>query len=164
MISRVVVSSAAKTFSVTGWKTGWACAPTRLLDGVLAAKQFLTFVAGGPFQPAVAYGLNNELGWVEQLRKNLQHKRDQLATALAEGGFDVRRSDGSYFVCADIGPLGEDDAQVFCRALPERIGVAAVPVSAFVDHPQDWNRLVRFTFCKREETLARGIERLHHLR
>lgn len=160
----VVVSSAAKTFSVTGWKTGWVCAPTRLLDGVLAAKQFLTFVAGGPFQPAVAYGLSNELDWVEQLRKSLQHKKNLLSTALAEGGFDVRRSDGSYFVCADITPLGETDAAGFCRALPERIGVAAVPVSVFTDHPEDWNRLVRFTFCKREETLARGVERLHLLR
>jgi N-succinyldiaminopimelate aminotransferase len=160
----IVVSSAGKTFSVTGWKTGWVCAPTRLVDGVLAAKQFLTFVAGGPFQPAVAYGLANELEWVEKLRINLQHKRDQLSSALSDGGFDVRRSDGGYFVCADIGPLGSDDAQAFCRALPERIGVAAVPVSVFTDHPQDWNRLVRFTFCKREETIARGVERLHGLR
>jgi N-succinyldiaminopimelate aminotransferase len=108
--------------------------------------------------------LNNEQGWVGQLRKTLQHKRDVLSAALAEGGFDVRRSDGSYFVCADIAPLGESDAAAFCRALPERIGVAAVPVSVFTDHPEDWNRLVRFTFCKREETLARGLERLHHLR
>ncbi|MCX5045687.1 pyridoxal phosphate-dependent aminotransferase [Aldersonia sp. NBC_00410] len=160
----IVVSSAAKTFSVTGWKTGWVCAPTHLLDGVLAAKQFLTFVAGGPFQPAVAYGLDHELGWVAELRTSLQRKRDELSAALADVGFDVRRSEGSYFVCADISPLGETDAQAFCRALPERIGVAAVPVGAFTDHPQDWDRLVRFTFCKRTETLARGVERLQRLR
>jgi N-succinyldiaminopimelate aminotransferase len=159
----IVVSSAAKTFSVTGWKTGWACAPARLLDGVLAAKQFMSFVAGGPFQPAVAYGLENELGWVAELRTTLQHKRDRLSEALTEVGFDVRRSDGSYFVCADISPLGETDAQAFCRALPERIGVAAVPVGVFTDHPQEWDRLVRFTFCKRDETLARGVQRLHRL-
>lgn len=156
----VVVSSAAKTFSVTGWKTGWACAPTHLLDGVLAAKQFLTFVAGGPFQPAVAYALDHEQSWITTLRATLQDKRDRLAAALQATGLAVHRSDGSYFVCADIAPLGESDALAFCRALPERIGVAAVPVSAFVDHPQEWKTLVRFTFCKREDTLARGIERL----
>ena len=136
----VVASSAAKTFNVTGWKTGWVCAPAPLLDGVLAAKQFMTFVAGGPFQPAIAYALEHEMAWVERLREELQRRRDLLIPALRAAGFDVRRSDGTYFVCADIAPFGETDALAFCRALPERIGVAAVPVSVFTDHPDTGTR------------------------
>ncbi len=159
----VVVSSAAKTFNVTGWKTGWVCAPAGLVDAVLAAKQFLTFVAGGPFQPAVAYALEHELEWVRQLRATLSDKRTRLSAALAEAGFEVRRSDGGYFVCADITPLGEPDALAFCRALPERIGVAAVPVSVFADDVAAWNTLVRFTFCKQEPTIAEGVRRLANL-
>ncbi|MBJ8344228.1 pyridoxal phosphate-dependent aminotransferase [Antrihabitans sp. YC2-6] len=159
----VVISSAAKTFSVTGWKTGWACGPEQLIDGVRAAKQFMTFVAGGPFQPAVAYALEHEQPWVHTLRDTLQDKYVRLSKALDEAGFDVKRSEGSYFVCADITPLGETDALDFCRKLPARIGVAAVPVSVFTDHPENWNSLVRFTFCKNEETISAGIERLHRL-
>ncbi|MVU79194.1 pyridoxal phosphate-dependent aminotransferase [Nocardia sp. ET3-3] len=156
----VVVSSAAKTFSVTGWKIGWACAPAPLLDAVLAAKQFLTFVGGGPFQPAVAHALNTEQQWVAALRETLSEKRLRLSAALAEAGFEVKRSDGTYFVCADITPLGASDAYRFCRELPERLGVAAVPVSVFADDKAAWNRLVRFTFCKKEETIAEGVRRL----
>lgn len=159
----VVVSSAAKTFSVTGWKTGWACGPADLIDGVRAAKQFMTFVAGGPFQPAVAYALDHEQDWVVGLRAQLQDKRTRLSAALTDAGFGVKRSDGGYFVCADIGLLGETDAIEFCRSLPERVGVAAVPVSAFADSVASWNRLVRFTFCKRDETLDAGIAGLGRL-
>lgn len=156
----VVVSSAAKTFSVTGWKTGWALGPANLIDGVLAAKQFLTFVAGGPFQPAVAHALNNELGWVAEQRAALSDKRLRLSAALAETGFGVKASGGGYFVCADITPLGASDGLAFCRELPKRLGVAAVPVSVFADDRASWDHLIRFTFCKRDETLDEGVRRL----
>lgn len=156
----VVVSSAAKTFSVTGWKIGWACGPTDLIDGVIAAKQFLSYVGGGPFQPAVAYALRHELAWVDDLRKSLSEKRIQLSTALSMAGFVAYRSEGGYFVCADVAGCGASDALEFCRELPGRIGVAAVPVSAFVDATDTWNHLVRFTFCKKEETLREGVRRL----
>ncbi|MEU7138889.1 pyridoxal phosphate-dependent aminotransferase [Nocardia sp. NPDC046473] len=156
----VVVSSAAKTFSVTGWKTGWACGPAELIDGVLAAKQFLTFVAGGPFQPAVAHALNHELEWVAGLRDTLSDRRLRLAAALADTGFGVKSSPGGYFVCGDITPLGASDGLAFCRELPKRLGVAAVPVSVFADDAAAWNHLVRFTFCKRDETLDEGVRRL----
>ncbi|MFE3222296.1 pyridoxal phosphate-dependent aminotransferase [Nocardia sp. NPDC059228] len=156
----IVISSAAKTFSVTGWKIGWACAPAPLLDAVLAAKQFLTFVGGGPFQPAVAHALNTEQQWVAALRDTLSEKRLRLSAALADAGFGVKRSDGTYFVCADITPLGASDAYAFCKELPERLGVAAVPVSVFADDKAAWNHLVRFTFCKKEETIAEGVRRL----
>lgn len=156
----IVVSSAAKTFSVTGWKTGWALGPAELIDGVLAAKQFLTFVAGGPFQPAVAHALNNELDWVAALRDTLSDKRLRLAAALKDTGFEVKESAGGYFICADITPLGATDGLAFCRELPARLGVAAVPLIAFADHVEAWNHLVRFTFCKRDETLDEGVRRL----
>ncbi|WP_282784368.1 pyridoxal phosphate-dependent aminotransferase [Nocardia sp. CC201C] len=156
----VVISSAAKTFSVTGWKIGWACAPAPLLDGVLAAKQFLTFVGGGPFQPAVAHAIEHEQRWVADLREALADKRLRLSSALAEAGFAVKRSDGTYFVCADITLLGATDALAFCRELPARLGVVAVPVSVFADDRAAWNHLVRFAFCKRDETMEEGVRRL----
>ncbi|MGQ4616761.1 pyridoxal phosphate-dependent aminotransferase [Nocardia sp. R7R-8] len=156
----IVVSSAAKTFSVTGWKTGWACGPADLIDGVLAAKQFLTFVAGGPFQPAVAHAINHELEWVGGLREALSQKRRRLSAALADTGMRVYPSAGGYFVVADITPLGAADGLTFCRELPKRLGVAAVPVIAFADDPAAWSHLVRFTFCKRDETLDEGVRRL----
>ncbi|KAA8886904.1 pyridoxal phosphate-dependent aminotransferase [Nocardia colli] len=156
----VVVSSAAKTFSVTGWKTGWACGPAPLIDGVLAAKQFMTFVAGGPFQPAVAHALSHELEWVAGLRDTLSEKRLRLAAALADTGLEVKQSPGGYFVCGDITPLGATDGLAFCRELPKRLGVAAVPVSVFADDAASWSHLVRFTFCKRDETLDEGVRRL----
>ncbi|OQS17385.1 aminotransferase [Nocardia donostiensis] len=160
----LVVSSAAKTFSVTGWKIGWVCGPASLIDGVIAAKQFLTFVGGGPFQPAVAHALTQELDWVARLRGVLSEERLRLSAALAELGFRVYRSSGSYFVCADIRPLGESDGLAFCRAMPHRLGVAAVPVSVFTDDAASWRHLVRFTFCKRPETLDEAIHRLGFLR
>jgi N-succinyldiaminopimelate aminotransferase len=157
----VVISSAAKTFSVTGWKIGWACGPAPLIDGVLAAKQFLTFVGGGPFQPAVAHALEHELAWVSTLRDTLADKRIRLSKALTEAGFGVKRSDGTYFVCADITPLSNADGLAFCRELPQHLGVAAVPLTAFADDKNSWNHLVRFTFCKKEKTITEGIRRLH---
>ncbi|WP_433492726.1 pyridoxal phosphate-dependent aminotransferase [Nocardia grenadensis] len=156
----LVVSSAAKTFSVTGWKIGWIGGAAPLIDAVLAAKQFLTFVGGGPFQPAVANALTHELEWVARLRARLAEQRLRLSAALTETGFRVHPSAGSYFVCADIRPTGEEDGIRFCRDLPARLGVAAVPVSVFTDDPAAWRHLVRFTFCKRPETLDEGVRRL----
>ncbi|MEU6561331.1 pyridoxal phosphate-dependent aminotransferase [Nocardia nova] len=157
----VVVSSAAKTFSVTGWKIGWACGPAPLIDGVIAAKQFLSFVGGGPFQPAVAYALEHEQAWVRELRDSLSDKRIRLSEALGDAGFTVKRSDATYFVCADISTLTAADALTFCRELPERLGVAAVPLSVFADDRPSWDRLIRFAFCKKDETLDEAVRRLH---
>jgi N-succinyldiaminopimelate aminotransferase len=156
----LVVSSAAKTFSVTGWKIGWLCGPAPLVDAALTAKQFLTFVGGGPFQPAVAHALEHEHKWVEDLRTSLADRRTRLASALSTAGFVAKRSEGGYFVCADITGLTTSDALAFCRELPARLGVAAVPVSVFADAAEPWNRLVRFTYCKNEDTLAEGVRRL----
>jgi N-succinyldiaminopimelate aminotransferase len=154
------VSSAGKTFSVTGWKIGWVCGPAHLVAAVQATKQFLTFVGGAPFQPAVAHALRAEQDWVAAHRAALQDKRHRLAAGLHTAGFGVRRSEGTYFICADIRPLGYSDGLQFCRNLPERAGVVAVPVQAFVDDLASWRHLVRFAFCKRDEVLDEAIVRL----
>ena len=159
----VTISSAGKMFNCTGWKIGWACGPAELVGAVKAAKQFLTFVGGAPFQPAVAHALDTESAWVSALRDDLSAKRDRLAAGLAAAGFGVRPSAGTYFVCADVRPLGFADGAELCWQLPERIGVAAVPVQGFTDHPELWRHVVRFAFCKRDEVLDEAIERLHKL-
>jgi N-succinyldiaminopimelate aminotransferase len=164
----VTISSAAKMFNCTGWKIGWACAPSELITGIRAAKQFLTYVGGAPFQPAVAHALHTAQAWVVALRESLQARRDRLASALAGLGFEVHHSGGTYFLCADPRPLGYADSTEFCAQLPTKVGVAAIPLSAFFDpgaeHVGTWNHLVRFTFCKREATLDEAIRRLGALR
>jgi len=168
----VTISSAAKMFNCTGWKIGWACGPAELIAGVRAAKQYLSYVGGAPFQPAVALALDTEDAWVAELRKTLQARRDRLSAGLTEIGFAVHDSYGTYFLCADPRPLGYDDSATFCAALPESVGVAAIPMSAFCDpaaaHASEqakvWNHLVRFTFCKRDDTLDEAIRRLAALR
>jgi N-succinyldiaminopimelate aminotransferase len=164
----VTISSAAKMFNCTGWKIGWACGPAELIAGVRAAKQYLSYVGGAPFQPAVADALNTEDAWVDALRDSLQDRRDRLSRGLAEIGFDVLDSAGTYFLCADPRPLGYDDSTAFCAALPELVGVAAIPMTAFCDPAAGdwdrWNHLVRFTFCKRDDTLDEAIRRLGRLR
>ena len=159
----VSISSAGKTFNCTGWKIGWVCATPELVAAVKAAKQFITFVSGGPLQPAVAYALDNELEWVEGLRTSLQDKRDRLSAGLADAGFEVRPSEGTYFVCVDVRPLGFTDAAELAWELPERVGVAAVPVKVFTDHPEEWKHLLRFAFCKRNEVIDDAVQRLRSL-
>lgn len=164
----VTISSAAKMFNCTGWKIGWACGPAHLIAGVRAAKQYLSYVGGAPFQPAVALALDTEDAWVAKLRGSLRSRRDRLSAGLSEIGFEVHDSAGTYFLCADPRPLGYDDSTAFCAALPEKAGVAAIPLSPFCDsagsHPDVWNHLVRFTFCKHEDTLDEAIRRLAVLR
>ena len=137
--------------------------PEPLVSAVRAAKQFITFVGGAPFQPAVAYALRHEMEWVEGLRTSLAGKRSRLAAGLAEAGFAVRPSEGTYFITADVRPLGFTDGAELCRALPERIGVAGVPVQVFTDRPEEWKHLVRFAFCKKDEVLDEALRRLHKL-
>lgn len=164
----ITISSAAKMFNCTGWKIGWACGPAELIAGVRAAKQYLSYVGGAPFQPAVALALDTEDAWVAALRNSLRARRDRLAAGLTEIGFAVHDSYGTYFLCADPRPLGYDDSTEFCTALPEKVGVAAIPMSAFCDpaagqasqQADVWNHLVRFTFCKRDDTLDEAIRRL----
>ncbi|MFD9699397.1 pyridoxal phosphate-dependent aminotransferase [Lentzea sp. NPDC059081] len=164
MASRTLsISGAGKTFNCTGWKIGWVCGPAELVGAVRAAKQFMTFVGGAPFQPAVAHALTAELDWVSSLRDSLASKRARLAEGLRAAGFEVRSSEGTYFICADVRPLGYSDGLELCRDLPARIGVTAVPVQVFTDHPEDWKHLIRFAFCKQDAVIDEAVERLHKL-
>ncbi|UWP87372.1 pyridoxal phosphate-dependent aminotransferase [Dactylosporangium fulvum] len=159
----VQISSAGKTFSCTGWKIGWACAPRPLVSAVTRVKQFLTYVNAGPLQPAVAVALDSPPSYYEQFRDDLQRKRDRLCEGLTEAGFAVLRPEGTYFVTADITPLGGTDGVEFCLALPERCGVVAVPTQVFYDDVDAGRRLVRFAFCKRDEILDEAVARLRRL-
>ncbi len=159
----VSISSAGKTFSFTGWKVGWACAPPPLLSAVRTAKQFLTYVNGAPFQHAVVTGLNLPDSYFGGLRDDLRAKRDRLCEGLAGAGLEVFRPAGSYFVTTDIRPLGAVDGMEFCRSLPYRCGVVAVPNVVFYDHADAGRHLVRFTFCKRLEVLEEAASRLKTL-
>lgn len=157
------ISSAAKTFNVTGWKVGWISGPAELVAAARTAKQYMSYVGNGPFQPAIAVALTTEMEWVARSANALQRKRDLISSALTDVGFEVHRSEGTYFVCADPRPLGYHDGAALCRDLPARIGVAAVPVSAFADHPEPWNHLVRFAFAKRDDVIEQAAHRLHKL-
>jgi N-succinyldiaminopimelate aminotransferase len=157
------ISSAGKTFSCTGWKVGWVCGPAALVSAVLRVKQFLTFVNAGPLQPAVAVALGLPVGYYDEFRSELQAKRDRLVDGLAQAGFGVLRPEGTYFVTADITPLGGVDGVEFCRSLPERCGVVAVPTQVFYDDTAAGRHLVRFAFCKRDEVLDEAVQRLTRL-
>jgi N-succinyldiaminopimelate aminotransferase len=158
----VVISSGGKTFGCTGWKIGWACAPPALTAGLRAAHQFVTFTNGTPFQHAIAAALSAPDAFYADLLAGYRAKRDALTAGLTAAGLSVLPAGGTYFVVADLG-AGADDV-AFCRTLPERCGVAAIPVSAFYAEEAPVRRLVRFAFCKGEETLAEGIRRLAALR
>ncbi|PZF83451.1 putative succinyldiaminopimelate transaminase DapC [Jiangella anatolica] len=159
----VTVSSAGKTFSVTGWKVGWLHGPAELVAAARAVKQFLTFVSAGPLQPAVATGLGLGDDFYTELAGSLQGKRDLLVDGLRAAGFAVSVPLGTYFVVADAAPLGFADGVELCQRLPELAGVAAVPVSVFHDDPAAAASLVRFAFCKRDEVLRDAVERLRRL-
>ncbi|MEL5956803.1 pyridoxal phosphate-dependent aminotransferase [Streptomyces sp. CLV115] len=159
----VSISSAGKTFSFTGWKVGWVTASAPLVAAVRTAKQYLTYVSAGPFQYAVAEALRLPDSYFEGFRADLRRKRDLLGDGLRAAGFDVHRPQGTYFITTDITPFGEKDAYAFCRALPERCGVVAVPNSVFYDDPDAGRSQVRFTFCKKEDVLREAAGRLRRL-
>ncbi len=154
------ISSVGKTLAVTGWKTGWVMGPEPLVRAARTVNQFLTFSANGAYQLAIADALEAEENWILDQRDALQRKRDRLAEGLVEAGFDVRPCEGTYFLMADIRPLGFSDCEELARALPSEAGVAAVPASAFYDHEEEGAHLLRFAFCKRDEVLDEALVRL----
>lgn len=169
----VTISSASKNFNVTGWKTGWAIAAPDLLRPVTAAKQFLTYVGVTPLQPAVAWALDNADDWSDTWRETLHRRKGVLVDALEDAGLEVLGSDGTYYVITDITPLGLTGAdgaplsgEEFCRRLPGAVGVAGIPVTAFVtadaaaDPSDPVHTLVRWTFCKNDGTLETAARRL----
>lgn len=160
----VTISSAGKTFSVTGWKVGWFCASPALTAAVRTAKQFMTFTNAHPFQYAVIEALRLGDDYFTDFTEAYRARREKLADGLADAGFTVFRPQGTYFITADVAPLGFDDGFDFCRTMPGKIGVAAVPNAAFYVDPRRGKSLVRFGFCKTDESLDEGIARLQALK
>ena len=160
----ISISSSGKTFSATGWKVGWVTGPAAAVGAARTVKQFLTYVASGPFQPAVALALGLENGVYASLAESLERKRDLLCEGLAAAGRPVSRPAGTYFVVADAAALGASDGLAFCRELPGMCGVVGVPVSVFHDDVEAARTLVRFAFCKRDEVLSEAASRLATLR
>ena len=159
----ITISSGGKTFSATGWKVGWLHGPPDAVAAARTVKQFLTFVASGPFQPAVALALGLDDKIYRGLASSLQAKRDLLCEGLSTAGLAVARQAATYFVIADAAPLGASDAVDFCRQMPARCGVVGVPVSAFCDDKDAARTLVRFAFCKRDAVLNEAVVRLSAL-
>lgn len=156
----LTISSGAKTFAATGWKVGWVHGAPLLIDAVARVKQYLTFTGAAPFQPAIAHGLGMADEFFVVLRADMQERRDVLVEALHGLGLATAPSQGSYFVVADVAPLGVDDALTWCRGLPQRAGVACVPVSVFCQDPKPTRTQVRFGFCKQTSVLREGTRRL----
>ena len=158
----VTISSAGKTFSLTGWKVGWLSAPAAIVTAILAVKQFLTYVNGAPFQPAIAVGLDLPDSYFVGIAAEMLTKRDLLATGLRAAGFAISVPQGSYFIVADSTPLGFTDGAELCRRLPELAGVVAVPIQAFCSPARrfEYAPLVRFAYCKKVELLERASKQL----
>jgi N-succinyldiaminopimelate aminotransferase len=160
----ITISSAAKTFSFTGWKVGWACARPELIAAIRTAKQFLTFVNAAPFQHAIAEGLTESDDYLVEAAQVLRQKRDLLAAGLEAAGFRVFPSHGTFFLTTDIRPLSDQDGYTFCLELPARCGVVAIPSSVFYDDKEAGRHFVRWMFSKRREVLEDAVERLGRLR
>ncbi|MCC3282482.1 aminotransferase class I/II-fold pyridoxal phosphate-dependent enzyme [Arthrobacter caoxuetaonis] len=161
----ITLSSAGKTFSLTGWKIGWLTGPAELVAAVRTVKSFLTYSSGAPFQAAIAGGLRMDDSFFAEAAGTLRAKRNVLSTGLRAAGLDVFQPQGTYFVVADVAPLGIDDATDLSRRLPGLVGVAAIPVALFC-HPEGAERtktLLRFAFCKRFDVLQEAAERIARL-
>jgi N-succinyldiaminopimelate aminotransferase len=157
----LTISSGGKTFHTTGWKIGWMCGPEPLVTAAKTAKQFLTYVNGAPFQPAIAAGLRLGDDYFTGLAADLEAKRDILVGGLVAAGFEVFEPEATYFTAVDIRPLRADgDGRSFCFELPESVGVVAVPNEVFYANPEHGRHLVRFACCKRPEVLHEAVERL----
>ncbi|HYI56826.1 MAG TPA: pyridoxal phosphate-dependent aminotransferase [Microlunatus sp.] len=158
------ISSSGKTFSATGWKIGWALAPARLITELTAVKQFLTYVSGAPFQPAIARALDEGDEWVAAASRELEGKRDRLATGLRSVGLEPALPRGTYFMTTDVRPLGYADGVEFCRDLPTRCGVVAIPHQVFYARVEAGRPYVRWAFCKSDPVLDEAVRRLSALR
>lgn len=162
----ISISSAGKTFNTTGWKIGWVTASAAHITAILAVKQFLTYVNGAPFQPAIAVGLGLPDTFFSGVASTLQAKRDVLSAGLSAAGFVVSQPSGGYFVVADAAPLGFNDGAELCRQLPQLAGVVAVPITAFVheERREQYSSLLRFAYCKKFELLERAAQQLAAVR
>jgi N-succinyldiaminopimelate aminotransferase len=160
----LTISSGGKTFNTTGWKTGWMCGPATMVNAAKTAKQFLTFVNGAPFQPAIAAGLRLGDDFYAGLAADLEAKRDRLMPGLEAAGLEVFVPEATYFTTVDIRPVRPDgDGIAFCLDLPGDIGVVAIPTQVFYANPEHGRHLVRFACCKRLDVIDEAVERLAKL-
>ena len=159
----IAISSGGKTFAFTGWKVGWVCSSPELTSAVRIAKQFLTYVSGGPFQYAIAVGLALGDDYYKNLLSDMKEKRDFLSAGLRSAGFEIFESQGTYFVTADARSVGYADGLELCWQLPEKVGVVAVPNVVFYDNQEEGQHLIRFTFCKSLDVLGEAVHRLQGL-
>ncbi|XP_054791675.1 uncharacterized protein LOC129297364 [Prosopis cineraria] len=156
----VTMNSLGKTFSLTGWKIGWAIAPPHLTWGVRQAHSFLTFATSTPMQWATAAALRAPDSYFVELKRDYMVKRAILVEGLKAVGFKVFPSSGTYFVVVDHTPFGLENDVAFCEYLIKEVGVVAIPTSVFYLNPEEGKNLVRFTFCKDEQTLRAAVERM----
>jgi L-glutamine---4-(methylsulfanyl)-2-oxobutanoate aminotransferase len=159
----LTLSSIGKTFSLTGWKLGWAIAPPQLSNGVRAAHQFLTFTTPTPVQHGAVAAMTAPPSFYDELRQTYRAKRDLLAKGLETCGFEVYMPEGTYFMMAGIERFGFPDDRAFARHLVEQTGVVAIPPSVFYHDPSEGKDLIRFAFCKDDHTLREALERLRGL-
>jgi N-succinyldiaminopimelate aminotransferase len=156
----VTISSAGKTFSLTGWKVGWASGPERLVAAVEGAKNWLSYSSGAPLQPAVAVALDAHDSFHEALATDLREKRDQLCAGLSGLGMRVFTPAGTYFATSDVSAYGHADGRAFCTAMPELAGVVAIPSQVFYDDLEEGRHLVRWAFCKQRDVIDEALRRL----
>jgi len=159
----VTVGSAGKTFSLTGWKVGWATGPKHLISAVRVARQHLSYVSSGPFQWAIAEGLGLPDQYFEEFRLSLHHKAQQLATGLDRLGLHTVESEGTYFVTSDVSEWGFSSGEAFSQWLPRNAGVVAIPYGALMSRPTS-SPLVRWAFCKSAATIDEALNRLESSR
>jgi aminotransferase len=160
----VTINSLSKTYSVTGWRVGWTIASAEVTDAIRKVHDFLTVGAAAPLQEAAAAALRLEDDYYGTLAQAYEARRDRLLASLEGAGFRCFTPHGAYYIMTDISGFGFSDDVTFVRHLIETIGVAAVPGSSFYHRPEDGAQKVRFTFCKRQETLDTASERLARLR
>jgi aspartate/methionine/tyrosine aminotransferase len=156
----VTLSSLGKTYSLTGWKIGWAIAAPELTRGVRSAHQFLTFATATPLQHGAVAALKADQSYLDEFIAQYRGWRDLLVDGLSRIGFEVYPPAGTYFVLADHTPFGFKSDVEFCRHLVKEVRVAAIPPSAFYNDPADGRNFVRFAFCKTEETLREALRRM----
>jgi N-succinyldiaminopimelate aminotransferase len=160
----LTISSGGKTFNTTGWKIGWMCGPAPIVTAAKTAKQFLTYVSGAPFQPAIAAGLHLGDEYFAGIARDLAAKRDRLVDGLRAAGFTTFVPEATYFTTVDIRPVQPDgDGMAFCRSLPARCGVVGIPNEVFYARTEHGRHLVRFACCKRFEVLDEAATRLASL-
>ncbi len=156
----ITVGSGGKSFSFTGWKVGWASGPADLIGPVRVVRQHLSYVSSGPFQPAIAAGLRLPGSYFTGLAAKMRTRRDLLSIGLTSLGFEIIPALGTYFVTTDVRSVGYASGSRFCRELPRRAGVVAIPIAALADDHDRFDPYVRWTFAKSESVLQDALARL----